>query len=372
MSHNYKFYGTISQSFYEPILPDFQRSPLYPIFLSWFPVYVVLFLQHAFILFSGFCIQKLSLYLNLSKRWLHYLGVLFCLTPYSINLSSLIMSESLFTLFLTLIGLNLILFYHQPKWQYLVLISGFVILAAYTRASILPFIIWLTIFIAWASHSLIKSMVFVLIIGLGLLPWIYRNYTYTEQWFFTSMSEISILYGRIGGTSLAFSKNFHHDAHLKVEADHYLNKFYALENLKSYYNDYPNEETEKIKAPLTWVYLQQHFHQPFHAFFFHVRTTVQQFAGLSYRMTLYLYQNSLIAIGAAIFQAFSIVTIYLIFVYLGLSANNKKLWYFWLTSIVLWLLIHNAAWADGRYRYINDLWAIIGIILLESCKSQNK
>ncbi|GIV44734.1 MAG: hypothetical protein KatS3mg035_1857 [Bacteroidia bacterium] len=60
MAHNFKIYGVISQSFYEPIVPDFQRSPLYPIFLSLVPVPYVVFFQHLLILLAGYFIQKIN------------------------------------------------------------------------------------------------------------------------------------------------------------------------------------------------------------------------------------------------------------------------------------------------------------------------
>lgn len=371
MAQNFQNYGIISQSFFEPILPDFQRSPLYPIFLSVFSTKIILALQHFFILLSGFFIQKLSNKFHDKFSFFNYLGVIFTLSPYSLNLPSLIMSESLFVLFLTWSCIFFINFIQSSKWNDLIYTAIFVVISAYIRASILPFILWFIITIFIYHKNSWKTAFFSLLILLGIFPWMFRNFTYTHQWFFTSASQISTSYGRIGGSTLAFDKNFNNDSYLKVNADEFIQQYQSLQSIKKYYQEVINEENEFIQVPLTWIYIKQHFIMPINAIMFHLRCIYQQMTGLSYRMSLYLYQNQYFAIFMAFLQAAFIFAIYGLFSYLGFKTSDKKLWILWLLGLLFWLFIHNAAWADGRYRYITDLWCILGIIVLNQRNIQN-
>ncbi len=364
MAKNFQNYGVISQSFFEPILPDFQRSPLYPIFLSFFSIKIILALQHVFILLTGYLLQKLSYNIYSTPSFLKYLGVFFTLMPYSLNLPSLILSESLFVFFFTLASLFFIHFFQNSKWFDLIFSAIFIIICAYIRASILPFILWFMLAIFVYHKSYWNTIFFSLLILIGIFPWMYRNFFYTHQWIFTSASQISTSYGRIGGTILAFDNNFNNDPYLKVNADEFIQQYHSLQTIKKYYHEVINEENEFIQVPLSWIYLKQHFTMPVHAVFFHLRCIYQQMTGLSYGMSIYLYQNQYIAILMAFMQALFILIIYGLFAYSGFTTTNKKLWILWFIGLLLWLFIHNAAWADGRYRYVTDLWCILGIIVL--------
>jgi hypothetical protein len=364
MAENYQKYGIISQSFYPPFLPDFQRSPLYSFLISFIPISWVLFIQHLMILISGYFIQKLSFRYSNEPNVLHYLGVFFSLCPYSINLASLIMTETLFIFLLTAFGSFFLLFIEKKSWKYLFFLTFFFILACYTRASALPMIFWVTIAIFWISRSIFKSVVFMWCTFIGLIPWIYRNQVYTGKWFFTSMSEISTHYGRIGGTALAFNKEMKLDPFLKVEADFYVSQQYPLEKMKSYFQNHVLEETEFLNFPYTWIYFKQNLEMPLHAMVYQIRCFFQQMTGVSYGMSVHLYSNKALAWLMGGFQMIFIIFIY--FFYLRLILKNRSsLAWLWLISIIFWLIIHNAAWADGRYRYPTDLWCILGILVLD-------
>lgn len=363
IAENFKNFKVISQSFYEPIIPDFQRSPLYPVILSYLPVNWVLILQHLFILFTGYFIQRLSIFIQSEQKYVHFLGVLFTLMPYSINLPSFIMSESIFILFLSLTGFFLILFLVNFKWVNLFFLAIFSVLASYTRASMLPFILVIVGLVFYYSQSISKTIFLLIIIVMGLFPWFYRNYTYTGQWFFTSMSQISMYYGRIGGTTLSFQSTFG-DSELKVEADQYVSSDYSLEKIKKYHQNVINEENEFIQIPLLKIYFQQHIVMPLHSLIFHFRCIYQQFTGLSYGMTIYLYQSKFLAWIGAFFQGIMIIMVYGGFFFIGMSKEKIWKWNIWLISLFFWLIIHNAAWADGRYRWVTDLWGILGIVFL--------
>lgn len=364
MAKNIQDYGIISQSFYEPILPDFQRSPLYPIFLAFLPISLVLLFQHILILLSGYFIQRLAIFLCSQSYYFRFLGVIFTLMPYSINLPSFILSETVFVFFLTLTLIFLILFLDKSRLNYLIYHALTLILCCYTRASILPFIFWIVLCIYLFSRSISKTLCFIGIISVGLFPWIYRNYSYTGSWFFTTATQITTFYGRIGGTVLAFNKNMNQDAYLKVYAEEFINTHYSLYTFKKYPQNQVNEENEFIQLPLLWIYFKQHFQMPLHALFFHLRCFYQQMSGLSYGMSQYLFQNDGIAMIMAGIQGFFIILVYGLFFFVGYKAKNKRLWIMWLLGMILWLLIHNAAWADGRYRYVTDLWCILGIIVV--------
>ncbi|GIV44735.1 MAG: hypothetical protein KatS3mg035_1858 [Bacteroidia bacterium] len=274
------------------------------------------------------------------------------------------MSETLFIFFLTILGIHFLFFIYQPQWKYLLIVVLFSLLACYTRASMLPFLLWIGLAIGFLNRSFIKTFVFFLIVFIGIFPWIYRNYSYTGQWFFTSASQITTYYGRIGGTVLALDKNMNQDAYLKVSADEYLSHRYALHSIKKYHQEIINEENEQIQVPFMEIYLNQQWSMPFHAIIFQLRCIYQQMTGLSYGMSQFLYQSQFIAIFMAILQAIFMVWIYGSFIYLSGRTPEKRLMLLWSASIIFWLLIHNAAWADGRYRYVTDLWSILGIIVL--------
>ena len=371
IAQNLQRYKTFSQSFYEPIIPDFQRSPLYPLLLSQLPIYAVLLLQHVLVLLSSWLIQNFTYHFKKNTTFFHHLGVIFCLTPYSINLASLLMSETVYTFFLTLLGFFLLHFSFLPTWKNLLYIAFFLILASYTRASVLPFSLWIIIWIYFFSRSILKTFCFGLLFLLGLFPWIYRNYTHTNQCFFTSMSEISMHYGRIGGTLLALDTNMKNDAFLKAHADSYVSKIYPLEKIKKYPLHQITEENERIDYPLSWVYLKQQIEMPLHGIIFHLRCILQQMTGLSYGMTSYMYGIPFLALFFALVQGFFILGVYGYFIFKVVTTGNLTTW-LWFGSIIFWFLIHNAAWADGRYRYPTDLWCILGILLFALQNQQQK
>jgi hypothetical protein len=151
---------------------------------------------------------------------------------------------------------------------------------------------------------------FTFTILLGIFTWILRNYSYTNQWFFTTASQISTFYGRIGGTVLALDKNINQDSYLKVYADKYISNDYPLHSIKKYPQNVINEENEQIQLPLTWIYIKQHFLMPFHAVIFHLRCIYQQMTGLSYGMSKFLYPNQYLAVCMALLKVFFIIGIY--------------------------------------------------------------
>lgn len=354
IASNLEHYGIFSQSFFPPLVPDFQRTPLFPFILSFIKPPYILVLQHLLVILWG-----IGIYQILRKNhsdFAHIVACLFLTIPYLNHLASFVMAETVFFTFFLAVCFFILKYVNEPKLSFIISAAIMAGLASYARAAMLPLLIFLTIMLGLMHRKIVHAFMFLLICAMLLFPWTYRNYVWTGKWFFHTGSEISMYYGRIGGIALARTNLFHQDAALKAQADSI-----ALANgytkFKSYFQNQHTEENEMIDVPLLELWIKECLHHPWDALYFHARTIFQQITGVGYGMAQTIYQNDAWAYFFSAWQCLLTIGIYGYFFYLGWKCPSY-LWMMFALGMIGLLFIHSAAWADGRYRVVTDLWLL--------------
>lgn len=368
LAYNLENYGVFSQSFFPPIVPDFQRTPLYSFVLYYLPPPYILVLQHLLVILCGVIIFKI-----LNKKFSIYSHIASCsfiTIPYLNHLASLVMAETVFFTFFLAVCYFILKYASKPKLSFVILAAIMAGLASYTRAAMLPFLLFLALLIGLSHRKIVHSFVFLTLCGTLLLPWMYRNYAWTGKWFFQTGSEISMFYGRIGGIELANNELIHQDAALKAQADS-IAIANGLHNFKSYFQNQLSEENEMINAPLLKLWVQECLRHPWDALIFHVKTIYQQITGVSYGMAQTIYRNDLWSWFFSAWQFLLTLSIYGYFFYIGWK-NPSFLWAMFAVGMMVLLFIHSAAWADGRYRVVADLWLIAYFIYFHTSGQKNE
>jgi 4-amino-4-deoxy-L-arabinose transferase-like glycosyltransferase len=191
-----------------PLTPDIKRTPIYPLFIS---ATLVVFEKNlsATILLQillgsitavlTFCIAKkleLTTFAGLVAAWI------VAIDPVSILLSNHLLTEALFT-FELLFGIwLLILFWHNNKARQLVISAIIISLSVLTRpiALYLPVALFPLFIMTRRGRSLrnviMNGLIFVLICGVIISSWSYRNYRVSNKFMLSSIADINLVYYR--------------------------------------------------------------------------------------------------------------------------------------------------------------------------------
>jgi 4-amino-4-deoxy-L-arabinose transferase-like glycosyltransferase len=189
--------------------PGLMRAPGYPLYLA--AVYkffgvkpaIALFLQ---IVLSG--LIPIFLYMNaellFSKRVARIAAVLSIIEPVSIIYANILLSETLFVIFLLLSTYFFIKSMKHKNTSALVMSALTAGIAAYFRPVILylPFayaFIYITVSLLSFKDRIKYALGIVLITGLTVLPWIARNYVVDGYKGFCSIQDINLYYWRAAG-----------------------------------------------------------------------------------------------------------------------------------------------------------------------------
>ena len=184
---NLKHHGTFSRQTYnidaDP-KPDAVRSPGYPVFLlplaeqpsSDFVIWRITLVQA--VLGSLSVLLALGIYRRLmSEGWALGAALLTALSPHLINITTLVLSETLF-IFLTLLSLWLMIRMHETGSRRLALIAGTVIAcAALTRPTLQYFVVPLAGMLLLTGWRANLRLAIPLLLGFVLVftPWQIRN-----------------------------------------------------------------------------------------------------------------------------------------------------------------------------------------------------
>lgn len=183
-----------------PFAPGAERMPLYPLliagivylFKSYWAVLALQIIVASVIPIIGWQISRL---ITESERLSFYVGFALALEPFSIMLSDVLLTETLFTIFF-LVAIFFFLKYLQlANRRNVILAAIFLGLATLTKPTIqfLPFL--LAPLIIWRSRSIISLkrsaahlLIFIGLFALTLVPWMYRNHEAFGQTFLTVQS----------------------------------------------------------------------------------------------------------------------------------------------------------------------------------------
>ena len=377
--------GVFSQSYQPPYVPDLQRTPGYPLFLilclrmPW----LVLLLQHLLLLLSGVVLYKLLREYFPRKRS-RLVAFLYLLQPYPILFASLILSETLFVTCL-LAGLLYVVRYWKTGGR-LSLGMGLSLLAvsAYVRPVGLPVLALVVLLIAGKlmverKGILLRGLMLVLVPLVLVAPWMMRNYGVAGVPMYNSMGDMGMIHGRLGGLEAHRKGEDFHEHRLYMAGDSIVAREIGLENLRWYYGEKENHETElyhkRVKG-MTFGYFFQH---PGAATVFQVRAIGQMLGGVGFGWANKVLGNETGAYGLAGGQLLFNLLMY-IGVLLAMWRVMLRVVKGWqqrrgdnerenkhtgaiqgsfldLVAIVVILgvlLVSAAAWADGRYRMVVD------------------
>ncbi|QQG46200.1 MAG: glycosyltransferase family 39 protein [Candidatus Niyogibacteria bacterium] len=179
-----------------PFTPGAERMPLYPLFVTGL-VYIfksfwaVLAAQIIIASITPLLAWVIAKYFLTNEKLAFTAGLIMALEPFSVYLSTVLLSETLFT-FLFLLGMNFCFKYLEEQNLKNAAFTGFYLgLATLTRPTIEYLPIFIALFIFWKfrkklSGKLIYQILTMLILFvLVLSPWFWRNYSTFNKLFLT-------------------------------------------------------------------------------------------------------------------------------------------------------------------------------------------
>lgn len=184
------------------IEPITLRTPGYPLFIAIFhhrlniPLTGIIIIQIGLTLFSAWITYKTAVLINPRYGFLSAVIVLYDL-PTTVA-SIMILTESLFLVFLTLFMLNLVLYLKEQKLKNLVLSALMLVCATYVRplTFFLPIVMAFNILMfhlrADIKKGITHALLFTIISYSLFLPWQLRNYRLTGQFSFSTIRNITL------------------------------------------------------------------------------------------------------------------------------------------------------------------------------------
>lgn len=196
------------------VLPVTVRTPGYSLFIAVFhhllniPLTGIILIQIGLTLFSAWITYKTAIFINPRYGFLSAVIILYDLPTTVCSL--MLLTESLFLVFLTLFMLNMVVYLKERRLKYLIFSSIFLACAAYVRPLIyfLPIAVGLFIWTFFARIDMKKgfmhALMFLLIIYGAFIPWQIRNYQATGQFSFSTISDITM---ETDGLYKSYSRN---------------------------------------------------------------------------------------------------------------------------------------------------------------------
>ena len=359
LSENLFSSGQFSQSYLNPFVPDVQRTPGYPAFLGVLgnAPWLVLFLQHALVILSGWLLFRL-LALRFGPGWGRLGSFAWLAQPYPIVLASFVLSEVLF-IACFLAGLwAWMAFRQRGAWQMGALAVLGLAVAAYVRPIGLPVLGLLvvaegTVAIRKRQWEILAGSVLLPILLVG--PWMLRNQAVSGRWTFSSMGEMGLVHGRLGGMAAWKSGAGVDENVLYRMGDSLAAEVLGFQNLRTYYCEKQNHETELFREGMLGWTVKAHLQDPVAAVGSQLSNLLGMLKGVAFGWTLRLSGKTWVAWIVAGLQGILNVVMYLgvlgaLFKFRSWRKEDGVI----LGVVIAMFLISMAAWADGRYRMVMD------------------
>jgi hypothetical protein len=366
IAQNYLCNNGYSQQYHRPYIIDFERTPGYPFILiiTGINYTFILFLQHIAIAFSAWLIYKICNLLTVNRCGV-WAAAIWWAAPYPALYASILLSESFF---IPIILLNCYFSLKcLAKFSFLnALLTGICIsCATYIKPVALPIAILLPVIIMLLNRKsqIIKnSIIIYIVISICLVPYIVYNYLLTNRLFFSTLSHNSTFYGRLGGL-LAYQKSLSFDDEIIFsQADSLFYNTYPYVQLKTYVNPgYCTWETALLDDKIYQLTFEYLIYRPIQTISYTIYTMGLTAGGIGFQTALKLTQNQYIAVILAIIQV-----LILLFVFIGILLASLRIAAIFnyqvqiiLFFIIILLLPHTTAMAEGRFRLIIDPFILI-------------
>lgn len=360
MSENWMESGNFTQASLNPEATDSQRVFGYPLFLSFFQnnFILVIAFQHLLVLLSGFLLYKIAGEI-FDKSKAEILTLFYLIQPYPVNFSSLLLSETLFiTTFLAFLH-----FYFQGKSKksklYIMLSMLFLSILPFIKPVIFPFIVFFTL---WNIFQFIRKKqdqnftILAKLLPLTLiLLWSFRNFQKTDQLNFTNLSNLSLVYGRLGALSTMDKGKAMEEENYVFEADSILNESDGLQNVFKYNSNYRSQELSAFRINVWKETLPFYLEHPFLAIKLQFNNWIFMLRGVGWGLAKQVSQNKAFTIYSASLQL--ILNLLMYFSVLFATFRFKKLANAerFILFLIAYLFVFSAdGFAEGRFRLIID------------------
>lgn len=274
MGKNLLEYRIFSRDQWKPKeYPDFHRTPAYPIILACIMLLssrlIFIFIFHILLyLLSIYFLMKLTFLLTKSAKASFIAGLLMALNISSYAYIFMTMAETTFIFLIIITFYYCILFIDTNKknipWKtvlYLGMMVGFwtavnVLVRPATKMLLFVFIfILLFLQMQWKKKI---ALVFacLLIHGIIVIPWLYRNYRLFSLWQYSSAQSITTIFWT-GGTAYSIKHNIDvYDAHHMIAREYNIPSYEETLNYWLYPRFNPTEIEKKYKEVLPNVLLK--------------------------------------------------------------------------------------------------------------------
>lgn len=367
LAENWVQTSIFSQSFFDAQTPDLQRTPGYPAFLilcGQMP-WLVLAVQHLLILGAGWMLFR-ALSLIGSVRMARFGAWFWLLQPYPIVMSSLVLSESLFLFFLAWGMWKYLAWRQEGGFQALawgLLGLGLGVLVRPVGLAVLAVVLVDGMWWALRRRSIRSAAALAVIPVLVLGPWMLRHHQIAGKASLSSMGNLGMLHGRLGGVVALERGDPLEDHSFFMNGDSVAAQAVGWASVRTYAGTEQIQETEILPSNSTSIalgYLGQH---PAQTAKLVGKSLFQMLKGVGYGWTQQVTQSKNMGWVIAILQLLFNLVLYLGFAWSFLSIRRwKSLDYFFLLQIIALYALSAAIWADGRYRIPIDFEKMLKII----------
>jgi len=392
MAQNLWDHGVLSQlSQPTPSLhPETHRLPGYPVFLllmgtglsASFGTAMALVLQHALVLVNGVLVGRL-LKPHISAHGAQGAGRLYALMPYTLIFANLLLTETLFiTLMLALVRVWQRAWLRQGgiRWTDALLMAVLGLAATSLKGLALPVyglaagslgVRWLIR--QWLGklgwQPLTGHVLGLLVLLAGLGGWMARNQAVSGQFTLSTAQHIPWWYGRLGGVlALQSGEDFTDATLIRLATAFGEANIPPGDSLYTYpapqLTDLEFQRLHPDAKAAGRAYLAEHWLRTLQL---HAWAVVQQWQGVGYGTWRRQTGAEVVAVGAAIVQAVFNLWLLAGLVRYGWRLGCRRpeyrvpaLLHLCVAIALVFMLLHAAAWADGRYRIIADpfMWVV--------------
>lgn len=373
LSENLLEEGVFSQSYLPPLVPDLQRTPGYPALLAVFgnSLPAILVWQHAMVFLSGlvlFQIMKRLFGLQVG-RWGAWIWLL---QPYPILMASMVLSEVPFILAFLLGIWGMLAHLRKEKGYPLVWGLIAMVVAVYIRPVALPVLLLIMVVVlirALKERGWLDLAIGALLVPLLLSPWVIRNHGISGKWMLTSMGDMAMLHGRLGGLEAYRQGKGVGETGLFRLGDSLAIQEKGLQGYRAYYSDKQSHETELYRGGATGTTITYYLSHPLDGIAFQAKSFFAMLKGVGFGWSHQVTGSRTAAYIMSGIQACLNLVMFLgcLWALWRMRKWPKHLWLL-VASAGLLLLISNAAWADGRYRMVVDplLVVMTGVMIRDA------
>lgn len=237
----------INSKFYNHGHPEIIRTPAYPILLATaklFGNYILstIIIQILISCATVYLIYKMALLIFKQHKYAVLSALLYSFEPFSVSYSCLILTETLYTFFLILSSFFLIKYFYTQSFNLLIISAIIISISAYVRPislylPLLVFIVTVMSILIFKVNSnkniIIHSLIYLIISGIVLLPWLLRNGLVADYWKFSAIQDI-VFYFFKAPAVLSVKTNTPYPE---------LQKKFGWSNLENYFTTHPEQRT---------------------------------------------------------------------------------------------------------------------------------